>query len=235
MPAVPRPDKIICCGNSYASHLEEMKMPREEWPKDIKISFMKPPTALVGHGETVLYPPDSLKWDYENELTIVIGRACSDVSEADADRYIFGYTIMNDACVRDTPAWTGRYDSPRGKAGDSHAPLGHWIAPRTHLAGNPNDLRILTTVDGDQRQDCRTSGLLFPVQHITAFVSRYIRLQPGDVIATGSGPGNALRSGRYLQEGQRVRCEIEGIGVIENPVARRRWRSVMLTGESAGR
>ncbi|MEO8739755.1 MAG: fumarylacetoacetate hydrolase family protein [Casimicrobiaceae bacterium] len=226
LPPMPQPSKVICVGNSYKDYLVDQKLPNDEWPKDVKISFLKSPTALIGHGETICFPPDSKDWDYENELTIVVGRTCRDVSQKDADKYIFGYTILNDACVRDVPKWSGRYDSPRGKACDTFAPCGPWIVPAADLAGDPNDLSLKTWVDDELRQDVRTSGLLWPVQRILAFVSRYITLLPGDVISTGSGSGNALTGpGDWMKPGQVVRCEAEGIGVLANPVARREWRS----------
>ena len=226
LPPVMQPSKVICVGNSYAAYLVDQKLPKDEWPKDVKISFLKSPTALIGHGETIRFPPDSTEWDYENELTIVVGQTCRDVSQADADRYIFGYTILNDACVRDVPRWSGRYDSPRGKACDTFAPCGPWIVPAGDLRGDPNDLALKTWVDDELRQDVRTSGLMWPVQRILAFVSRYITLAPGDVISTGSGGGNALTGpGEYMKPGQVVRCEAQGIGVLANPVAARAWRS----------
>ena len=226
LPPVVQPSKVICVGNSYADYLVDQKLPKDEWPKDVKISFLKSPTALIGHKDTIRFPPDSHEWDYENELTIVVGRTCRDVSQADADKYIFGYTILNDACVRDVPKWSGRYDSPRGKACDSFAPCGPWIVPGEYLNGDPNDLALKTWVDDELRQNTRTSGLMWPVQRILAFVSRYITLAPGDVISTGSGRGNALTGpGDWMKPGQIVRCEMEGIGVLANPVAYRQWRS----------
>jgi 2-keto-4-pentenoate hydratase/2-oxohepta-3-ene-1,7-dioic acid hydratase in catechol pathway len=226
LPPVMAPTKIVCCGSSYASYLEEFGLPKSKWPQDVKISFLKPPTALIGQGDTILFPPDSEKWDYENELAIVIGRTCSDIGESEADKYIFGYSILNDVCVRDIPEWTGGYECPRGKACDTLAPFGPWIAPAQYLDGDPNDLRLVTTVDGEVRQDARTSGLMWSIQRIVAFISRYIKLVPGDVIATGSAPGNALSgSGEYLKVGQLVRCEMEGIGVLENKVGVKSWSS----------
>jgi acylpyruvate hydrolase len=226
LPPIVQPSKVICVGNSYADYLVDQKLPKDEWPKDVKISFLKSPTALIGHREAIRFPPDSHEWDYENELTIVVGRTCQDISMADADRYIFGYTILNDACVRDVPKWSGRYDSPRGKACDTFAPCGPWIVPREDLAADPNDLALKTWVDEELRQDVRTSGLLWPMQRILAFVSRYITLAPGDVISTGSGSGNALTGpGDWMKPGQVVRCDAEGIGTLANPVAMRQWRS----------
>jgi len=226
LPPVVQPSKVICVGNSYRQYLIDQQLPKDEWPQDVKISFLKSPTALIGHGEPIRFPPDSTQWDYENELTIVVGRTCRDVSPSEADDYIFGYTILNDACVRDVPKWSGRYDSPRGKACDTFAPCGPWIVPSEDLPRDANDLALRTWVDDELRQDVRTSGLLWPVQRILAFVSRYITLAPGDVISTGSGSGNALTGpGDWMRPGQVVRCEAEGIGVLANPVASRQWRS----------
>jgi len=227
LPPVAAPTKIVCCGNSYARYLEEWGLPRADWPQDVKISFLKPPTALIGATDTIEFPPDSEQWDYENELAIVIGRTCSDIPEEDADDYIFGYSILNDACVRDIPHWTGRYDCPRGKACDTFAPFGPCIVPAAYLGGDPNDLAIKTTVDGETRQADRTSGLLWRVQRIVAFVSRYITLVPGDIVSTGSTSGNALVNGKWLRPGQTIRCEIEGIGVLENGIAARRWTAAL--------
>lgn len=226
MAANPRPRKIVCCGNSYARYLREWGLPEAEWPQDVKISFLKSPASLIGHGDTITFPPDSEQWDYENELAVVIGSHCSDVTEAEAPKHIFGYTILNDACVRDIPSWTGRYDSPRGKAGDTFAPLGPCITPAEFLPRSPNDLEILTTVDGEVRQHDRTAGLLWPVERIVAFVSRYMTLEPGDILSTGSTSGNALVCGKWLREGQTITCQIEGIGELSNGIAKRCWRSV---------
>lgn len=220
---VPSPSKIVCCGNSYARYLREWGLPEAEWPQDVKISFFKPPTSLVGATDSICFPPDSKEWDYENELAVVIGKVASNISEEAADDHIFGYSILNDACVRDIPSWSGRYDSPRGKAGDTFAPFGPCIVPAKHLGNDPNNLAVKTTVDGDLRQEDRTSGLLWRVQRIVAFVSRYITLVPGDIVATGSTSGNALVNGKWLKPGQSVRCEIEGIGVLDNKVEQRTW------------
>ena len=228
LPPVPSPTKIICCGSSYAEYLAELNMPKEKWPQDVKISFLKQPTCLIGHNDTILFPADSVEGDYENELTIVIGRYCSDVSEKDASRYIFGYTILNDACVRDIPTWTGGLDSPRGKANDTQAPCGPCITPANDLGKHPNSLNFKTEVDGELRQKGNTSGLSWTVERIVAFISRYQKLMPGDLIATGSTKGNAHTSGKFLKPGQRIRMEVEGIGVLENVVGKKTWTSELL-------
>jgi len=227
LPPVTNPTKLICCGSSYGEYLALLGREPSTWPQDVKISFFKSPTSLIGHGETILFPPDSKEGDYENEMAIIIGRTCSDVSESEAFDYIFGYSILNDACVRDLPKWTGGLDSPRGKAGDSFAPCGPWIVPSAFLEGDPNNLDFTTVVDGEVRQKGNTSKLLWPVQRMVAFISRYIRLMPGDIIATGSTFGNAHTSGKFLRGGETVRCEIQGIGALENKVGKRTWNSVL--------
>lgn len=223
LPAVVGPSKIVCCGNSYARYLREWGLPRAEWPTDVKISFFKPPTALLAPGETIRFSPDSEHWDYENELALVVGRTAANIREEDADDHIFGYSILNDACVRDIPSWAGRYDSPRGKACDTFAPFGPCIVPARYLGADPNNLALRTTVDGELRQEDTTAGLLWRVQRILAYVSRYVTLAPGDIVSTGSTTGNALVSGKWLKPGQKVRCEIEGIGILENDIAARVW------------
>jgi 2-keto-4-pentenoate hydratase/2-oxohepta-3-ene-1,7-dioic acid hydratase in catechol pathway len=202
-------------------------METEKWPQDVKMSFLKPPSALIGHGEDLVFPPDCEQWDYENELSIVIGRTASAITLEQADEYIFGYTILNDACIRDIPIWTGGLDGPRGKAVDTLAPLGPCIVPAEYLGRDPNDLRVRTLVDGEVRQDDRTSGLLWTVQRIVAFVSRYITLMPGDVVSTGSTTGNAYITGKWLKSGQVIQCEIEGIGTLENTIRRGHWATTL--------
>lgn len=228
MPPVPNPNKILCCGSSYWEYCRGFPMAREYWPQDVKISFLKPPTALIGHGATIPYPPDAELLDYENEMAIVIGRTCSDISEKDADNYIFGYSILNDSCVRDIEKWMGGGDAPRGKAADGFAPMGPWIVPGAYLKGDPNNLKFTTHVDGELRQDSSTSRLMWSVQHAVAYISRYIKLFPGDIISTGSTLGNGHLLNKHLKQGQVVRCEIEGIGVLENTVGRKTWHSEVL-------
>lgn len=226
LPPVLRPSKIICCGSAYRDYVIELgRTPSHpRWPTDVKMSFLKQPSALIGHRETIHYPPDSHQLDFENELAIVIGGYCSDISESEASKYIFGYAVFNDACVRDLPSWTGGMESPRGKSVDTLAPCGPWIKTAASLRNNPNDLDFTTKVDGELRQSGNTSGLLWPIERIVAIAARYFRLSPGDIIATGSTKGNALSDGRYLKPGQKIVCEFEEIGVLENTAGLRDWK-----------
>lgn len=225
LPPVLKPRKILCCGSAYRDYVIELGRTPDDpkWPVDVKISFLKQPSALIGHKDTILYPPDSEEYDYENELAIIIGDFCSDISESEARRYIFGYSVFNDACIRDLPSYSGGLESPRGKSIDTVAPCGPWIVPAADLGKDPNDLDFTTKVDGDLRQEGNTSGLLWPIERIVSVAARYVRLSPGDIIATGSTKGNALSNGKYLKAGQKVVCEIEGIGRLENMVGQRKW------------
>lgn len=223
LPPVPLPSKVICCGSAYGEYLREIgRTPADPtWPTDVKISFLKQPSALLGHRETIHYPGDSEVWDFENELAIIIGRPCSDISEKDARSCIFGFSVFNDSCVRDLPSWTGGLDSPRGKACDNLAPCGPWIIPSEDLGRDPNDLNFTTWVDGEVRQKSNTSKLLWPIERMVAIAARYIHLRPGDIISTGSTRGNGHSTGVYLKLGQKVICEIEGVGTLENTVGRK--------------
>lgn len=230
LPPVLTPTKIACCGSAYRDYVIELGRTPDHprWPTDVKISFLKQPHTLIGHREVIQYPSDSHQWDYENELAIIIGKPCSDISERDARDYIFGFTVFNDACVRDLPDWTGGLESPRGKACDTLAPCGPWIVPLLDLRKDPNDLDFSTRVDGDLRQSGNTSGLLWPIERIVAVAARYFSLSPGDIIATGSTKGNGLSTGKYLSVGQTVVCDFEGIGRLENTAGTRHWRGSML-------
>ena len=228
LPPVLTPSKILCCGSSYLEYLQAIpNYPKEKWPKDVKLSFLKQPRALIGHRETIMFPQGSVEGDYENELAIIVGRACSDISEKDASKYIFGYSVFNDACIRDVPEWAGGLDSPRGKANDTQAPLGPWIVPTAFLGKSPNNLSFSTKVAGEIRQQGNTSGLSWTVERIVAYISRFVGLAPGDVITTGSTKGNAHTTRKFLKVGQKIECEIEGIGVLENTVGSRTWKGVI--------
>ena len=228
LPPVLAPTRILCAGSSYLEYLVEIpNWPKENWPKDVKISFMKQQKCLIGHGETIHFPGDSTQGDYENELAIIIGRSCSDISEKDASKYIFGYSILNDACIRDIPIWTGGLDSPRGKANDTQAPLGPWIAPQVFMKKSANELNFTTTVDGELRQKGNTSGLSWTIERIVALTSRYFSLSPGDIISTGSTKGNAHVTGKFLKQDQTIVCTMEEVGTLTNKVNYRKFKGVV--------
>lgn len=208
------PPKIICLGLNYRDHINEQHAALPDEP----IIFMKPHTAIIGPNENIIKPSFVKQLDYEAELAIVIGRKAKNVSISDAKSYIFGYTILNDVSARDfqfkDKQWT------RGKSFDTFAPTGPCITTANQLQ-DTSSLRIRTWVNKELRQDSTTKNMVFNVHEIVHHLSRVMTLEPCDIIATGtpSGVGFALKpSPKFLQDGDTVRIEIEGIGVLENRV-----------------
>lgn len=224
LPPILRPSKIVMIGNSYRDHIENVAKAKGEAaaqavvPPDVKVSFFKTSSALTASGDPVRYPADTSQWDFEGEFCIVIGRTCRQVTPEEADDYIFGYTALNDASVRDIPQSMGGLTSPKAKSSDTLAPLGPWIVTRRALSVDPNALAVKVWVNGELRQDSNTSQLLWPIQRIVSATSKFLTLYPGDIVATGASAGVGLETGRYLSVGDVVRIEMEGLGVLENPV-----------------
>jgi 2-keto-4-pentenoate hydratase/2-oxohepta-3-ene-1,7-dioic acid hydratase in catechol pathway len=200
-----RPSKIVALGVNYRSHGEEMKSSLPAEP----LLFLKPPTAVIGPGDSIVYPEMSQRVDYEGELGVVIGKRASHVTEAEARGYIFGYTCFNDVTARDLQArdkqWT------RAKGFDTFAPLGPWI--ETEL--DPYRLRLETRLNGEVKQSTSTGDLVFGVYELVSFISRVMTLLPGDVIATGTPGGIGP-----MQPGDIVEVEIEDIGTLRNRVVK---------------
>jgi 2-keto-4-pentenoate hydratase/2-oxohepta-3-ene-1,7-dioic acid hydratase in catechol pathway len=198
-----RPSKIVALGVNYRSHGEEMshRIPAEP------LIFIKPPTAVIGPEDGIVYPEMSERVDYEGELGVVIGKRASHVAEKDAARYIMGYTCCNDVTARDIQArdkqWT------RAKGFDTFAPIGPWI--ETEL--DPSNLHLETRLNGEVRQSTSTGELIFGVHALVSFISRIMTLLPGDVIATGTPSGIGP-----MQPGDTVEVEIEKIGTLRNHV-----------------
>jgi 2-keto-4-pentenoate hydratase/2-oxohepta-3-ene-1,7-dioic acid hydratase in catechol pathway len=198
------PSKIIGIGKNYAAHAAEMG---GEAP-DAPLMFLKPSTSVIGPGDAIRMPDTRV--DYEGELAVVIGRLCREVPVSRVPEVVFGYTCANDVTARDWQASDGQWT--RAKGLDTFCPLGPWIETSLDVT----DLQLRTVVDGEVRQDGRTSQLIHDVPTLVSYVSTYFTLIPGDVILTGTPAGIGP-----LADGQRVSVEIEGIGTLENPVARR--------------
>ncbi len=197
------PAKVVGIGSNYRAHAAELGRPLPPVPK----MFLKPSTAVIGHGAPIRLPAMSALVHHEAELAVVIGRHCSNVREDDALDYVLGYTCANDVTARDLQKADTVFG--RAKGFDTFCPLGPWIV--TGL--DARDLRVQAHVDGVLRQDGRSSDLIFGIPRLISFVSQVMTLLPGDVIATGTPAGVGP-----LAAGQRVRVEIEGIGALENPV-----------------
>jgi 2-keto-4-pentenoate hydratase/2-oxohepta-3-ene-1,7-dioic acid hydratase in catechol pathway len=198
------PGKVIAVGLNYISHLGER--PSATYPG----LFAKMPTSIVGPEADVIYPADATNLHFEGELVVVIGRKAQNVSVADAPKYVFGVTAGNDISERD---WQ-RSDLQwfRAKASDTFGPLGPMIV--TGL--NYGDVLLQTRVNGEVVQSQRTKDLIFDVPNIVSYISRYVTLEPGDVIYTGT-PGST----KAMKPGDVVEVEIEGIGVLRNKIVKR--------------
>lgn len=210
---VPRPGKFLGIGLNYADHIGETGRERPEHP----MFFTKQSTCVIGPNQAIHCPAISEKVDYEGELGIVIGTRCKHVPVEKAHEVIAGYTICNDVTVRDwqqrSPTWT------LGKSFDTHGPMGPWLVTTDEIA-NPHNLNLKTWVDGELRQNANTREMLFNCYEMIAYLSQAMTLEPGDVISTGTpaGVGVKMKPRGYLKPGQTVRIEIEGIGVLSNPV-----------------
>lgn len=198
-----RPGKIICVGRNYVAHAQEHDA---EVPK-VPLIFLKPPSAVIGPGETILLPPQSQRVEHEGELVVVIGKRGRRILAEDAPAYILGYTIGNDVTARDLQRADGQWT--RGKGFDTFAPLGPWIDTEF----DPTDALVTVRVNGEMRQMGATRDMVFNVNVLIAFISSVMTLEPGDVIYTGTPSGVGP-----LKPGDKVTVEIEGLGSLENPV-----------------
>ncbi len=215
LPPVPRPEKIFCIGLNYADHARETG--RE--PPAEPIVFSKFVTALVPHGQPIILPRSSQKVDYEPELVVVIGTGGRDIPKQRALEHVAGYTCGNDISARDWQSQKPGGQWLLGKTFDTFAPLGPELVTADELP-NVDDLRIRLRLNGRTMQDSRTSQLIFGVADLASYISGVCTLSPGDLIFTGTPPGvGVARTPRvYLQAGDTVEVEIEGIGVLTNVV-----------------
>ena len=198
-----QPTKIVALGLNYADHATEAGLPLPEQP----IIFLKPPTAVIGHMDQIIYPTMSQRVDHEAELAVVIGRRAKNVPSHEARRYVLGYTCGNDVTARDLQQEDGQWT--RSKSFDTFCPLGPWIV--TDL--NPSRLAVTCRVNGQVRQAGNTADMVFKVWDLVSFISRVMTLEPGDVIMTGTPAGVGP-----LSLGDVVEVEINGIGMLRNEV-----------------
>jgi 2-keto-4-pentenoate hydratase/2-oxohepta-3-ene-1,7-dioic acid hydratase in catechol pathway len=218
---IPHPRKnIFCIGRNYKAHIEEGARARNipvKFPPVPEI-FSKPFTTVIGPEDSVKrHAKNTTQLDYEVELAIVIGKIATDVSAAQAMDHIFGYTIFNDVTARDKQAAHGQWF--KGKSFDTFGPMGPCVVTKDEF-GDPSGHRITLRVNGETRQDSNTSDLLFNVPAIVESVCSSLTLHPGDVIATGTPSGVALgmTPQKFLNVGDVIEAEVEGIGVLRNRV-----------------
>ncbi len=201
------PSKIVCVGRNYAEHARELG---NEAPAEPLI-FLKPPSSLNAHAAPVIYPDISQRLDFEGELGVVIGRRARRIRAADYLRHIAGYTIVNDFTARDLQKKDGQWT--RAKGFDTFCPVGPWLVLKEEIEFD--SLRILTRVNGEVRQDAPVSQMLFSLGVILEFVSQFMTLEPGDLIATGTPPGVGP-----VNPGDNVEVEIPGLGILANSIQR---------------
>jgi len=198
-----QPTKIVALGRNYAAHAAEHGSQVPQQP----LVFLKPPSAVIGPGEAIAYPPQSQQVEHEAELAVVIGRRARRVTASQAWGYILGYTCANDVTARDLQRSDGQWS--RAKGFDTFAPLGPWIV--TDL--DPTHLTVVCRVDGQQKQRGSTADMVFKIPQLVEFITAAMTLEPGDVILTGTPEGVSP-----IQPGDEVEVEIAGIGVLRNTV-----------------
>jgi 2-keto-4-pentenoate hydratase/2-oxohepta-3-ene-1,7-dioic acid hydratase in catechol pathway len=215
-PPIPSPEKIICIGVNYPDRNAEYK-DGQDAPKYPSM-FMRTPRSFVGHGAPLVRPRVSPQLDYEGEVVVVIGKPGRHIAERDALDHIAAITLCNEGTIRD---WVrhAKFNVTQGKNFDSTGSLGPWIVPYTDEA-QIADIRLTTHVNGELRQDDRTSRLMFGFRTLLAYISTFTTLVPGDVIVTGTptGAGARFDPPRYLIPGDVIEVAAEGIGTLRNGV-----------------
>ena len=197
------PSKILCVGHNYVEHAKELG---NEVPK-IPLIFMKPPSSIINPGEPIILPPQSKQIEHEAELVVVIGKRSRNVTAEEAKGYIYGYTVGNDVTARDLQKTDSQWT--RAKGFDTFCPFGPWIDTDFNIA----DALITCKVNGQPRQMASTRDMVFSVPTLIAYISSVMTLEPGDLLFTGTPAGVGA-----LEDGNEVVVEIEGLGVLRNPV-----------------
>jgi 2-keto-4-pentenoate hydratase/2-oxohepta-3-ene-1,7-dioic acid hydratase in catechol pathway len=216
LPVVPDPEKIICIGINYANRNEEYKDGAEA-PRYPSV-FMRTPGSLVGHLEPILNPPESEQLDYEGEIVLVIGKEGRRIAERDAWSHVAGLSLMNEGSVRD---WLrhSKFNVTPGKNFEHSGSLGPWLVTTDEIPAGA-ELHLTTHVNGELRQDDTTANLIFPFAKLIAYLSTFMRLLPGDLIATGTptGAGARFDPPKYLRGGDVVEVHVPQLGTLRNPI-----------------
>ncbi|MDH5344554.1 MAG: fumarylacetoacetate hydrolase family protein [Gammaproteobacteria bacterium] len=216
LPTIPNPEKIICIGVNYADRNAEYKDGSE--PPKYPSVFMRTRESLVGHDEPIMDPPESDQLDYEGEIVIVVGKEGRRIPAAKAHEHVAGLTIMNEGSIRDYLRHA-KFNVTQGKNFERSGSLGPWMVTPDEL--DPmSELRVMTRVNGEERQNDTTASLMFPFPYLIGYLSTFYRLKPGDIIATGTpnGAGARFDPPKYLKHGDIVEVEVPGIGILRNRV-----------------
>ena len=207
------PPKIICLTFNYPAHAKEQNLVSPKEP----VIFMKPRTTLCGTDSDIMCPNFIKQLDYEIELAVIIGKTCKNVDESRSKDYIFGYMVFNDVSARDIQMRDKQFT--RGKSFDTFAPCGPWITSADEVT-NPQDLQLVTRINGQNRQDSSTKNMFIKIPSIISKLSNVMTLEKGDIIVTGTPDGVALNnpSTPFLKNGDKIEMEIEKLGRIQNTV-----------------
>ena len=210
---IPNPSKIICLAFNYKDHAKEQNL----IPPDEPAIIIKPKTTLNGATSDIICPSFVSKLDYEIELALIIGKNCKNITEYEAKNVIFGYMILNDTSARDVQAKDKQFT--RAKGFDTFAPCGPWITTVDEIS-DPQNLKMLTKVNGMVRQNSSTSNMFLKIPTIVSMLSKVMTLEKGDIISTGTPAGVILNrpDAVYLKNGDKIEMEIEGLGKLENTV-----------------
>jgi len=222
---IPRPNKLFLLAGNYAKHIEEGGGIAVERQKTFPYVFMKPASTALNHPEATIdipkVSPDHIDW--ECELAFVIGKKAKDVNEADALKYVAGYTVVNDISDREFKPNPDRaerkndgfFDWLHGKWHDGFCPVGPCVTS-AHAIADPQKLKLTLKVNGELKQDSSTAMQIFPVAAVIEFISSYVTIEPGDIISTGTPAGVGNAKGEYLKSGDKLEAAIEGIGTLKN-------------------
>ena len=210
---IPDPPKIICLTFNYPAHAKEQDLVSPKEP----VIFMKPRTTLCGTDSDIMCPNFIKQLDYEIELAVIIGKTCKNVDESRSKDYIFGYMVFNDVSARDIQMRDKQFT--RGKSFDTFAPCGPWITSADEVT-NPQDLQLVTKINGQNRQDSSTKNMFIKIPSIISELSNVMTLEKGDIIVTGTPDGVAMNnpSTPFLKNGDKIEMEIEKLGKIQNTV-----------------
>jgi len=210
---IPDPPKIICLTFNYPAHAKEQNLVSPKEP----VIFMKPRTTLCGTDSDIMCPNFIKQLDYEIELAVIIGKTCKNIDESRSKDYIFGYMVFNDVSARDIQMRDKQFT--RGKSFDTFAPCGPWITSADEVT-NPQDLQLVTKINGQNRQDSSTKNMFIKIPSIISELSNVMTLEKGDIIVTGTPDGVAMNnpSTPFLKNGDKIEMEIEKLGRIQNTV-----------------
>ena len=210
---IVNPNKIICLAFNYRDHAKEQDLKAPEDP----VIIMKPRTTLTSTESYIVCPDFVTKLDYEVELAVIIGKNCKNISIEDASSTVFGYMIFNDVSARDIQFKDKQFT--RGKSFDTFAPCGPWITTADEIQ-DAHNLKLTTKINGELRQNSSTSNMFIKIPEIISKISKVMTLERGDIIATGTPAGVALRNPNveFLKDGDRIEMEIEGLGILNNTI-----------------